>query len=94
MTEGTPEQLAAKAAAAAALVPRVVSIRQAELAMIPSGMLDAVEAMVPMLSRAHQSEWRRATEVWRDNGLVEVVRQQRNMTHAEIDALFILAATL
>ena len=96
--EATAEELvdieAREAEAAQPAVPHEVSIRQAELALLEAELLDDVEELVATLPRQYQSEWRRATVVMRDNGLVEIVRQQKGMTHAEIDQLFITAATL
>lgn len=96
--EMTPEELAQHeadiAAGAVVVVPSEVTIRQAELALLDADLLDDVEDLVATLPRQYQSEWRRATVVMRDNGLVEIVRQQKGMTHAEIDQLFITAATL
>lgn len=71
-----------------------VTMRQASLALLNAGLLDNVEALVATLPRAYQIEWERASVVHRDNQLVEIVRQQQGMTHAQIDDLFVLAATL
>lgn len=75
-------------------VPQSVSMRQASLALYDAGLLDDVEALVATLPRPHQIEWQRASEVYRDNPLVEVVRQQKSMTVEQIDDLFRKAATL
>lgn len=82
------------AAAAVPAVPSEVTIRQAELALLDADLLDDVEDLVATLPRQYQSEWRRATAVMRDNGLVEIVRQQKGMTHDQIDQLFVNAAKL
>lgn len=71
-----------------------VTMRQASLALLNAGLLDDVEALVATLPRAYQIEWERASTVQRDNQLVEIVRQQQGMTHAQIDDLFAQAATL
>lgn len=71
-----------------------VTMRQASLALLNAGLLDNVEALVATLPRAYQIEWERASVVHRDNQLVEIVRQQQGMTHAQIDDLFAQAATL
>ena len=57
-------------------------------------MLDDVEAIVATLPKLYQIEWQRASMVLRSNALVEMVRQQNSMTEAQIDALFVTAATL
>lgn len=76
------------------VVPQEVTMRQACLALENAGLLDDVEAIVATLPRAYQIEWQRASVVLRDNALVEMVRQQNSMTEAQIDDLFVLAATL
>ena len=75
-------------------VPASVTMRQACLALENAGILDDVEALVATLPRPYQIEWQRASMVERTNALVEVVRQQKAMTVAEIDDLFILAESL
>ena len=73
-------------------VPQSVSMRQAELELYDSGLLDDVEALVATLPRAYQIEWKRASTVDRTNPLVEVVRNQQGLTSEDIDNLFIRAA--
>jgi hypothetical protein len=75
-------------------VPQVVPIRQACRALEAAGLLDDVEAIVATLPRIYQIDWQRATEVQRNNPLVEIVRQQKAMTSEQIDALFLIAVTL
>lgn len=75
-------------------VPQSVSMRQAARALFDAGLLDEVESLVATLPRAYQIDWERASIVERSNPLVEIVRQQKSMTDAQIDELFITAATL
>ena len=74
-------------------IPQSVTMRQACIAIELAGLLDDVEAIVATLPRIYQIEWQRASNVLRDNLLVEMVRQQKGMTGAQIDALFVDAAT-
>jgi hypothetical protein len=69
-------------------------MRQAARALLDADLLDDVEALVATLPRAYQIDWERASVVERSNPLVEIVRQQKSMTDAQIDDLFITAATL
>ena len=78
----------------ASQVPQEVTMRQACLALEGAGLLDDVEAIVATLPKVYQIEWQRASTVLRSNPLVEMVRQQNSMTDAQIDALFVTAATL
>lgn len=75
-------------------IPQSVTMRQASIALELAGLLDDVEAIVATLPRIYQIEWQRASNVLRDNLLVEMVRQQQGMTDAQIDALFVQAAIL
>lgn len=74
-----------------ATVPQSVTMRQACIQLEVDGLLDDVEAIVATLPRVYQIEWQRASNVFRDNPLVEMVRQQKGMTSAQIDDLFIAA---
>lgn len=77
-----------------ASVPASVTMRQACRALLAADLLDDVEALVATLPREYQIEWQRAGTVERSNPLVEIVRQQKSMSEADIDDLFITAATL
>jgi hypothetical protein len=75
-------------------VPQQVTMRQACIQLEIDGLLDDVEAVVATLPKVYQIEWQRAAVVYRDNALVEMVRQQRGMTPEQIDDLFTKAAAL
>lgn len=90
-----PEEIAAaEAALAAETVPAVVSARQARLALIGAGLLDAVETAVAGLSSAHRVEWEYATEVHRDHALIADLATALDLTSAQVDDLFRAAALL
>lgn len=78
----------------ASLVPKVVSMRQARLALLQSGLLDQVSAAVQAGSQADQITWEYATEVNRDDGLVSNLAVALGLTSQQLDDLFTLAATL
>ena len=75
-------------------IPQSVTMRQAELALLDADLLDDIEALIPMLPRSDQISWKRASVVERSNPLVAYVQQTKGMTDAQIDALFVQAATL
>lgn len=77
-----------------ASIPQSVSMRQASIALELAGLLDDVEAIVATLPRIYQIEWQRASVVFRDNPLVEMVCQEQGMTEVQIDDLFIQASGL
>ncbi len=77
-----------------AKVPKSVSMRQAELALLAAGLLDNIEALVATLPRTAQIEWRRAKDVERTHGLIAVVQAQTGMTDEQVDNLFIEAGKL
>jgi hypothetical protein len=80
-------------------VPVAVSIRQAKRALLAAGLLDAADLAIAGIAddtarRVAQIDWTSATEVRRDWPLVAAIAQALHMTDAQIDALFIEAATL
>lgn len=75
-------------------VPQSVTMMQAELALLEAGLLDDIEALIPVLPRADQIAWKRASVVERSHPLVAYVQQTNGLTDAQIDALFVTASTL
>jgi hypothetical protein len=74
-------------------VPQSVSMRQTRLALLAAGLLDDVEAAMATQPRAAQIEWEFATEVLRSSPLVAGLSGAIRLTEAQLDDLFILAAT-
>jgi len=91
VTAATPEQIAERKKA---LVPSVVSMRQARLALLQSGLLDSVETFMLSAPAATKIEWEYATEVNRNYGLVLALAAQLNLSEEDIDNLFITAGSL
>jgi hypothetical protein len=96
----SPERAAAKRAeweaeaSAPTPVPQSVTPRQARLALLGAGLLDAVEAAIAQGPRADQITWEFAVDVRRDYALIENLGTALGLTSAEIDNLFRTAATL
>lgn len=86
------------AANRAALVPGVVTMRQARLALHLAGLLPKVSAALAALPEPArteaQIEWEYATEVQRHYGLVLSLGPALGIDDATLDALFTHAATL
>lgn len=80
------------------VVPEAVTMRQARLALLGAGLLAQVDAAIASLpspqKEAAAIEWEYAQEVQRHNGLVPAMAQALGMTEAQLDALFMQAATL
>ena len=76
------------------LVPQAVSMRQARLALLAAGSLDNVTAAVTAAGQAAQIQWDYASEIRRDSPLIVQLTPALGMTAAQIDSLFIQAATL
>ena len=74
-----------------ALVPQVVTRRQALLALDSAGLLDDAEALIVQLPRSSQIEWNEAAEFRRDHPLIAGIGAQLNLDEDAIDALFIEA---
>ena len=72
----------------------VITPRQARLALLDAGLLDAVEAYVATQPRAVQLEWEYASEIRRDNALLSTAATALGMTSEQLQALFTQAATL
>ena len=87
----SPEQIADNLNAA---VPQVVSRAQFILALLQLDLLDDVEAAIDAADRATQINYRERLEFERSFPLVTTMAQALGKSDAEVDALFMLAATL
>jgi hypothetical protein len=80
------------------VIPTTVSMRQARLALFQDGLLNqvqtAIDAMAEPAKTTTQISWDYATVVNRDDDLVVQLSAQLGLTSEDLDALFILAATL
>jgi hypothetical protein len=80
------------------VVPQIVTMRQARLALLGAGKLALVEAAIEALPEppktAAKIEWEYSQEVHRNKPFVQMLAQGLGLTEAEIDQLFILASTL
>lgn len=77
------------------LIPTSVTRRQFKLALLGIDLLDDVEAMISASGdRALQINWEEALEFERGNPFVAQMTAALGKTEADVDALFILAATL
>ena len=75
-------------------IPRSVSIRQAQRALLDAGYLDAVETAMSSQPREAQIDWAKATEVERQSPLVEAMATILELTEDQLDELFIEASKL
>lgn len=75
-------------------VPQSVTNRQAKLALHAAGLLSTVNTAIAGAGEAAQIEWEYAQTVDRASGLVPQMATALGMSDAQIDALFIAAATL
>lgn len=80
------------------VVPAIVSMRQARLALLSAGLLANVDAAIAALPspqrEAAQIDWEYATEVRRASPLIAALGPALGLTDAQIDALFIAAAVI
>lgn len=76
------------------VVPRAVTMRQARLALLAAGKLDAVDAAVATQDRAVRITWEYAQEVERANPLLAALAPALGLDDAALDALFVGAVTL
>ena len=75
-------------------IPQVVSRAQFILALLQLDLLDEVEAAIAQADRATQINYKERLEFERNYPLVTTMAQALGKTEAEIDGLFMLAATL
>jgi hypothetical protein len=76
------------------VIPSIVSMRQARLALLQSGLLSTVSAAIAAGGEADQIEWEYAAEVNRNQPLVQNMKAGLGLTDADLDNLFTLAASL
>ena len=76
------------------VIPSIVSMRQARLALLQSGLLSTVSAAIAAGGESDQIEWEYATEVNRNQPLVQNMKSGLNLSDADLDNLFTLAASL
>lgn len=79
-------------------IPQSVTMRQARLALLGAGMLSQVEATIAALPEPDRTaatiEWEYSQEVQRHNGFVAMLGPMLGLDDAQLDALFVQAATL
>lgn len=79
-------------------VPQVVTMRQARLALLEAGKLTdvqpAIDAMPSPQKEQAAIEWEFSSVVERNRPLVQTLGPALSLTDADLDALFIRAATL
>ena len=93
--EYTPVVVDGVAYALEITLPSVVTMRQARLALLQSGLLATVEtAITTGTDEAMKIEWEYATEIKRDWNSLVALTTALGMTSAELDDLFQLASTL
>lgn len=75
-------------------VPLVVTMRQARLALLQTGMLASVNSAVAAADEATKITWEFSSEVQRGHPFVATLAAALNLTEAQLDDLFTLAASL
>lgn len=75
-------------------IPSVVSMRQARLALLQAGLLASVNTTVASGSEADKIAWEYATEVRRDDVLVQNLSVSLGLTSDQLDTLFTTAFNL
>lgn len=88
----------AHVAASAPVVPQSVTMRQARVALNRAGMLATVNAAIAAMAGPAgdeaRIEWEFSSEVLRDKPLVAAMGTILGLSGAQLDALFVTAATL
>lgn len=76
------------------VIPTVVSMRQARLALLQGGLLTTVNTAIETGSEADIITWEYATEVNRADTLVANLATGLGLSETDLDNLFLLASTL
>ena len=76
------------------VIPSIVSMRQARLALLQAGLLSTVNAAIAAGGDADKIEWEYAADVDRNSPLVQNMKAGLNLSDADLDNLFTLAASL
>jgi hypothetical protein len=71
-----------------------VSMRQAQLALLAAGRLDAVEAAIAGANKATQIWWATSPMLSRDNDVLKAVQLALGWSEEDVDALFAAARAL
>ena len=72
-----------------ATIPSVISMRQARLALLQSGLLSQVDTAIAAMSDADRIDWQFAQTVERTHPLVATMTAQLNLTTKQLDDLFV-----
>ena len=84
--------------ALAVIVPHVVTMRQARLSLLSTGLLSnvasAINALPSPQKEAASIEWEYSQTVERNRGFVVLLGKALGLTETQLDDLFILANTL
>jgi hypothetical protein len=75
-------------------IPSIVTMRQARLALLQSGLLASVNAAVAAADEETKITWEFSSEVNRNHPFVATLATALGLTDAQLDDLFTLAATL
>lgn len=75
-------------------IPTIVTMRQARLALLASGLLPTVNAAVAAADDATKITWEFSSEVQRSNPLIATLAAALMLTEEQLDDLFTLAASL
>jgi hypothetical protein len=80
------------------VIPSIVSMRQARLALLYAGLLSqvtlAIEELPSPVKEAAQIEWEYSQEVHRDKTFVQTLAATLGLTNEQLDNLFITASQL
>ena len=77
------------------VIPTIVTMRQARLALLQSGYLDSINNyMATNAGAAAKIEWEYAAEVDRNSPLVANLATMLSLSNQQLDGLFTLAASL
>lgn len=75
-------------------VPEIITPRQARLALEQAGLLEKIEQAVAASNKPTQISWEWASEIRRDDPIINTMKVSLAISDAQLDALFKQAAEL
>lgn len=76
------------------VIPQVVSMRQARIALLNAGLLTTVNNAILTMAESAKIEWEYATEVNRQSSLVLTMATALNLSTKQLDDLFLAASLI
>jgi hypothetical protein len=75
-------------------VPKIITMRQARLALLKAGLLETITASIGSMPQNVVIEWEYASDVMRDSPTITALASALSLSKEQVDELFIEGAKL